>query len=205
MASKAPQYRENPQSSIIAEAGESASDDGWTVQPNTNESRMSDHSTHSVLREKIAEHLLIGEMLRRLWQYGVMDTEVLRSEFDAGGYDLVLSRRRIVRHIQLKIKTIGGPTARVNVSVKLAERPSGCVVCMVVTPRLEIGSFLWFGGMPGSPLPDLSAMGIARHTKGNAAGVKAERPNHRSVPLKHFEHLPNLDDLLLRLLGPISV
>ena len=46
------------------------------------------HSLHSVLREVILEHLLIGELLRVLWRRGITDAEILRSEFDAGGYDL---------------------------------------------------------------------------------------------------------------------
>lgn len=41
--------------------------------------------THSVLRKRIVEHVFVGEALRRLWQLGVTDVEVLRSEFDAGG------------------------------------------------------------------------------------------------------------------------
>jgi hypothetical protein len=41
-------------------------------------------------------------VLRALWCRGVFDVEVLRSEFDAHGYDLVMARGRIVRHIQLK-------------------------------------------------------------------------------------------------------
>lgn len=49
------------------------------------------HYLHSVLRERIVEHAFVGDALRRLWQRGVTDIEVLRSEFDAGGYDLVMS------------------------------------------------------------------------------------------------------------------
>lgn len=47
------------------------------------------HSLHSTLRERIVEHVFIGDALRRLWQREVRDVEILRSEFDAGGYDLV--------------------------------------------------------------------------------------------------------------------
>ena len=57
------------------------------------------HSIHSTLRERIVEHVFIGDALRRLWQLGVSDVEVLRSEFDTGGYDLVMSYRKVVRHI----------------------------------------------------------------------------------------------------------
>jgi hypothetical protein len=48
------------------------------------------HFLHSTLRERIVEHVFVGDALRRLWQHGVTDVEVLRSEFDAGGYDLVI-------------------------------------------------------------------------------------------------------------------
>jgi hypothetical protein len=60
------------------------------------------HSFHSTLRKRIAEHVFIGEALRALWRRGIMDVEVLRSEFDAHGYDLVMGRGAIVRHIQFK-------------------------------------------------------------------------------------------------------
>ncbi len=49
------------------------------------------HYLNSTLRERIVEHVFVGETLRTLWQLGVTDVEVLRSEFDAGGYDLVMS------------------------------------------------------------------------------------------------------------------
>ncbi|CAB3805334.1 hypothetical protein [Pararobbsia alpina] len=45
------------------------------------------HYVHSVLRERIVEHVFVGDVLRRLWQRGVTDLELLRSEYDAGGYD----------------------------------------------------------------------------------------------------------------------
>src|SRR5712692_8232980 len=55
-------------------------------------------------------------------------------------------------------------------------------------PRtLELGPFLWFGAAPGEPLPDLSGYPIAKHTKGNAQGVKLPRPNLRVVPRSAFK------------------
>jgi hypothetical protein len=48
------------------------------------------HFLQSSLREKLLEHLFIGELLRRLWRLGRRDIEVLRAEIDASGYDLVL-------------------------------------------------------------------------------------------------------------------
>jgi len=127
--------------------------------------------------------------------------EVLRSEFDAGGYDLVMSHRRVVRHIQFKTSTVGGKAASIKAGLKLMEKPSGCIVWIVVTPGLELQSYLWFGGPPGEPLPDITALKVAKHTKGNAEGTKTERPNQRIVPRSRFERLDSLDAILERLFG----
>ena len=85
---------------------------------------------HSTLRERIVEHVFVGEAMRRLWQHRVTDVELLRSEFDAGGYDLVMSRGRLTRHIQLKTLTSGGKTSQLKVGLRLAERESGCVIAI---------------------------------------------------------------------------
>jgi hypothetical protein len=66
---------------------------------------MEAHYTHSTLRERIAEHVFVGEALGTLWRLGIHDVEVLRSEFDAHGYDLVMARGQVVRHIQFKTGT----------------------------------------------------------------------------------------------------
>ena len=94
------------------------------------------HYTNSVLREVILEHLFVGEVLRRLWVRGVTDAEILHSEFDAGGYDVVLSHRQVTRHIQLKSKLATGKAAEVKVSLNLAAKPSGCVVWIIANPEL---------------------------------------------------------------------
>jgi hypothetical protein len=60
------------------------------------------HFTHSTLRERIVEHVFVGVVLRTLWRLGVRDVEILRPEFDAHGYDVVMSRGPVVRHVQPK-------------------------------------------------------------------------------------------------------
>src|SRR5438876_11376181 len=82
------------------------------------------HFTHSTLRERIVEHVFVGDVLRTLWRRGVTDVEILRAEFDAHGYDVVMSRGPVVRHVQLKTQAAG----KVSVGRALAEKPSGCVV-----------------------------------------------------------------------------
>jgi hypothetical protein len=162
------------------------------------------HYVHSTLRERIVEHVFVGDALRRLWQRGVTDVEVLRSEFDAGGYDLVMSFRKIVRHIQFKTSMVGGKAADVKASLKLKDKPSGCIIWILVTPELQIHSFLWLGSPPGQPLPDIQALRIARHTKANAEGIKAHRPDQRIIPRGRFTPLGTLDEVLDKLFGSLT-
>lgn len=161
------------------------------------------HFRQSVLRERIVEHVFVGESLRRLWVRGVTDVEVLRSEFDAGGYDLVMSRGTIVRHIQLKTSRAEGKAVSITGSLKLLSKPSGCILWILVTPGLELQTYLWFGGVPGHPLPDIAAMKVAQHTKANALGIKLGKPNHRVIPRSQFEKLGSLDEVLERLFGSL--
>jgi hypothetical protein len=72
---------------------------------------------NSSLREKIIEHLFVGELLRTLWQRGARRVELLRAEVDAGGYDLVLECNGIIRHIQLKSSYRGTKSERPNIRV----------------------------------------------------------------------------------------
>ena len=160
-----------------------------------------DHAINSVLREVIVEHQFIGEALRRCWVRGITDVEVLRSESDSFGYDLVMGRGPIVRHIQLKTLRVGGKASDAKIGLKLMEKPSGCVIWIVVTPDLHFDHFLWFGGLPGAPLPDIRDLKVAKHTKGDSEGAKAERPAHRLVPRRRFEKLPSLDAVLVHLFG----
>ena len=148
-----------------------------------------------MLRENILEHLFIGEVLRHLWARKVYDAELLRSEFDAGGFDLVLCHGNIVRHIQLKALVKGGRRRHFDISRKLADRPAGCVVCAVITEDLEFDHFRWFGSEAG-PLPPIDDFPITKHTKGDADGTKKERPEHRRVPLSKFGHVASLEGLL---------
>jgi len=60
------------------------------------------HSTHSSGREKVLEHIFLGDLLRALWRMGVHDTQVLRPEVDRNGYEFMLGHERIRRSVQLK-------------------------------------------------------------------------------------------------------
>lgn len=166
---------------------------------------MAVHSDHSSYREKLLEHLFIGEVLRHLWCQGVTTAEFLRPEVDSGGYDLVIACNRVMRHIQLKSSHRGAKTSRQNVNIRLGEKPSGCVVWVVFDEKsLGLGPFLWFGSRPGDPLPDIRSYPVAKHTKGNAQGVKAERPNIRVLRKADFEEVDSTPELVQRLFGQLA-
>ena len=162
-----------------------------------------EHFENSTLRERIVEHVFVGEALRALWRRGIVDVELLRSEFDAFGYDLALSRGAIVRHIQLKTGTSKKP-GDISVSATLASKPSGCVLWIRVTPQLELGPYFWFGGGPGQPLPSMDRYRNPLRSTRNKTGERPVRLRHRLVPSKAFRPLATIDDVLEALFGPMT-
>lgn len=153
--------------------------------------------SHSL--EKILEHAFLAEIGRTLWNAGIHDFEVLHSEVDDGGYDLVIEACGIVRHIQLKTKIIGGKRARINVHSKLAAKPSGCVIIMEYEPEtLAIEAYRYFGGDAGNAMPDLGDRAV-KHSRANAQGIKAIRPNLRNVPQGWFDDICDAQELCSRL------
>jgi hypothetical protein len=159
------------------------------------------HSIHSVLRERIVEHVFVGEVMRSLWQRGIYDIEVLRAEFDTGGYDLVLSCGNVARYIQFKASMADGARTSVNVNMRLANAPSGCVIWIGVDTNLNFKWFRWLGNLPGEKLPDISDRPQGKHTKANAQGVKSIREDQRLVHKRDFERLEDLEDVLSLLFG----
>jgi hypothetical protein len=160
------------------------------------------HSENSSYREKLVEHLFVGELLKLSWQNGDCALEIASPEVDNSGYDIIVELNGVVRHIQLKASYVGGKTARQKVHRKLASKPSGCVVWVYFNEStLELGPFLFFGGAPGTPLPSLDAMKIAKHMKGDQDGFKAERPNIRELNKGHFVSYSSVKEIYGVLFG----
>jgi len=156
---------------------------------------------NSVLREKVLEHVFLSELAKVLLLDMRTPFEVLRSEFDGHGYDVVIEARGVVRHVQLKATRVGGKRAKVDVNLTLTRKPGGCVVWfMVDETTLEIGPYLWLGGRPGEPL---SARGArpARHTRGNAVGLKAERRGIVEAPKSMFTRMETMEEVAQAMFG----
>ena len=162
------------------------------------------HYLRSSYRESLVEHLFVGSLLKHFWNRDDYNVEVLKPQVDDAGYDLVIEHGGVIRHVQLKATFKGAKTAHVNLNAHLAEKPSGCVVAVVLDPEtLDAIGYGWFGGPPRRPLPEeWEGLAKARHAKGNAAGVKTERPNIRKLPYSKFlERGLRLDELAERLFG----
>ena len=163
---------------------------------------MTEHSLHSSYREKLIEHLLIGELLKFSWKTKDLSLEISKPEVDRSGYDIIAEANGIIRHIQLKATFIGSKTATHKIHISLAKKPSGCVVLVHFNNEtLELGPYYYFGACPGQPLASLESLKTAKHTKGNAAGLKSERPNIRILNKGSFVELKTIHELYSQLFG----
>lgn len=157
---------------------------------------MTQHTENSSYREKLIEHLFVGELLKLSWLYHGCSLDVATPEVDNSGCDLIVEVKGLVRHIQLKTSIIGAKTASQKVHTKLAEKSCGCVVWIYFNEdTLHLGPFFYFGVDTGT----LGGLKIAKHTKSNKDGVKAERQNLRVVPKGRFRKFESIKDLYARL------
>jgi len=159
----------------------------------------------SMFYEQLVEHVFISEVLQEVWYSFGKTVEVLRSEVDASGYDVVFECDQILRYVQLKTSKPDAKTAGQKVNIALADKPSGCIVWIVRnkdsnTCRMKL-SYLFFGGEAGQPLPPLDGFKIAKHTKGNANGVKKQRMAIRVVPKSEFVKVCTTRELVGWLFG----
>jgi len=157
---------------------------------------MKQHYLKSSFREKLIEHLFVGELLRHSWLKGSCSLEIAKPEVDNRGYDLIAEENGIIRHIQLKASHLNARTVKQKVHTALASKQSGCIIWVYFNElTLELGPFLFFGDRFGGPLPSLGGFKIAKHTKADAEGVKAERPVIREVPKSHFHSYETIQEI----------
>src|SRR5258705_12972455 len=111
------------------------------------------HSSDSSLREQALGHVFLGQLLTSMWQSGARDSEVLKSEVDRGGYDVVLGANGIIRHVQLKSSFRGSKVREGDFSTKLLRKTGGCILWLEFDcESLAIQRFYWVGGQGGTRL-----------------------------------------------------
>jgi hypothetical protein len=160
---------------------------------NTN---MEQHYLNSSFREKLIEHLFIGELLKISWQRKNYSLEIATPEVDDQGYDIIAEANGVLRHIQLKAAYSQASTASQKVHMALSAKPSGCIIWVYFNENtLDLGPFLFFGGKAGEALPDISGFKVGKHTKGNAQGKKAQRPKIRVINKGQFTKYDSIHEL----------
>ena len=159
----------------------------------------------SQYREKMIEHVVIAELWKEAWFRRQTVLEVLRSEVDGSGFDLLLECNGTQRHVQLKASIQGGSTRHQNINASLAARAGGCVIWIVFDGNQDDGltslHYLFFGGGPGRNLPSLDEYKVAKHTRANAKGVKGERPAIRRLARSQFTQIDSTANLFTALFG----
>ena len=161
-----------------------------------------DASSDSVYRERLFEHQLIADLMRHAWRHDGAALEVSQPAIDRTGHDLVLEARKVIRHVQLKTSWIRGKTTEQNVHIGLAAKQSGCIVWMRIDEEtMACRDYLFFGSLPGQPLPSLEAYKVARRTIQGKGGDRKERPNVRLVPRKAFQPIADIPALYQALFG----
>jgi hypothetical protein len=158
-------------------------------------------SEHSVLREKVLEHIFVAELSKVLLLEMKLPFEILRAEFDGSGYDLVVETENATRRIQLKAMRLGGKRAHVNINLALTSKPGGCVVWFNADEEnLAMGPFHWLGPSPDRKLV-LPESRAAFHSKGNAQGRKLKRERLRTVNKGKFWKIETMSELGEALFG----
>ena len=154
----------------------------------------------SSFREKMLEHVFLSELLQYAWRQE-QTIDVLRSEVDNSGHDLVLDWRGVRRYIQLKSSKSNTKKRTQIVNAKLADKPGGCVIWLFYEDDGERVSleYRFFGGSP-IELPDLGCK-RGKHTKRNAQEVKTERENTRKISRSKFTKFSGIGELINTLLG----
>jgi hypothetical protein len=160
--------------------------------------------THSSsLIARILEYQLVGAVGAELLSRG-KTFEVLKSDVDADGYDLIIEAGGIVRHVQLKAKVQGGKARKITCHTRLAGKPSGCIVAITYNPvSYQAVEYACFGGAPGQPLPDIGSS-IARRSTHNSSGERPLRAEHRDVRLSEFMRIGSIPELMEWLFCPPS-
>lgn len=153
-----------------------------------------DESANSSFYEQLVEHTFISELLQEAcFRYG-STIEVLRSEVDAYGYDLVLEYKGFIRHVQLKTSKPESSTKSQSVSLKLTQKQNWCVVWIKrekpEAARIAL-NYIFFGatrvaGTTQMLLPSIEENAKTIQTRKGKDNIKAPREGHRKVGEREF-------------------
>ena len=150
-------------------------------------------STQSGFLEKLREYAFLSDILKEAWFKRHLTVDILRAEVDSAGYDLALECGGTLRYIQLKSSKSDAKTSRQTVNAKLSDKPGGCIIWIFQDGQSGHQEYRFFGGGPAEK-PNLGTT-PGRHSKGDAQGFKAERPNTRVISKSQFAEMDSIGKL----------
>jgi hypothetical protein len=146
----------------------------------------------SVFREKMLLHIFLADIYSYFWFKRNDTLEILHSEIDNFGYDIVICANDKTRHVQLKSLVSAGANSIFKINERLATKQGGCVI---IQEYKETGSkidvlYHFF------EVDTLENYKTAKHTKANAEGIKKEREGIKEIPKRDFKTCQNIEELI---------
>lgn len=171
------------------------------------------HFESSVTREKMLLHIFLADVYKWFWLKNTrkseniqshdrktQEIEILFSEVDNAGYDIVFILGPHKRFIQLKSKIDSSKGKLIPVNAKLAEKNTGdrssvgCIVLIEVAAK-DLSVKYGYFEIPN----DLSSFKDAKRPK-----TPTTRKNTKLVSTRNFESFSNVAGLLKRVFPAIS-
>jgi hypothetical protein len=163
------------------------SDDSRAVD---REARIQALAERSSYVENVLRHAFLAELSFLVWANDPFDSlKVSNAEVDDCGYDVVLARGNIVRHVQLKQAHDEKIPKQFSVRVSFATLPGSCVVVIShALADLRPTSYGFYGGGPKDEMPYIDVRRITKSPgRRNANGERVLRLRYRDVPFSRFK------------------
>ncbi|QRM18433.1 hypothetical protein GBK02_02965 [Dechloromonas sp. TW-R-39-2] len=156
-------------------------------------------ATRSSYVENVLTHSMIAALAGELWRRDPeVRMDILRTEVDESGFDLVLTMSGRTRFVQIKQVNSEGKNKSFSVRTDFTLMPGSCVVVIVHRDfDLAIEGYRYFGATPNDPMPSVDGFNSSvlpgrRDKEGN----KKVREHYRDIPGPRFRKLPSVSDLL---------
>lgn len=175
------------------------------MKPITREARLNALAQRSSYVESVLRQALIAQLSSVAWQRDPDETlQVLSSEVDDAGFDIILAYRGASRPIQLKQAHNEKKRGHCSIRLSFSKMPGSCVILMSHTlDELKLDGCQFFGGAPGEPMSAIDGFKPSK-TPGrrDGAGRRKVRTHYRDVPVNRFTALLSADALFDKLFPP---
>ncbi len=129
--------------------------------------------------ENLLEHRFLFDLRRHLvLRQDPLLLNVLKSEVDAFGFDLVLAVAEHTYHIQMKTRSGSPPANSYELSESLWKLPNACAIWMLYDPKTIEPTGYYLMGKPLPPIDEFASSDRPGFRK-----VKMQRANHARLTL----------------------